>query len=82
MSYECAIFNDYTGTLYAKGRFIPTHKPGENLTFRAYDGMGLISMSDTSWLQAQDTVDFPFGDGHGKRIKFNAGKALEPETTY
>ncbi len=82
LSFECAIYNDQTGTLYARGRFLPSQRPPADLTFTAYDGSGRIAMSDTSWLMAQDTVDFPFGDGHGKRSVFSSGKEVGPEIQY
>ena len=68
--YECSIYNDYTGEVEARGQFVGGPAPVEDLTFRFYDGAGRIALSDSTWLLAVDTLDYPFGDGSGKRAVF------------
>jgi hypothetical protein len=45
---------------------------GEELTFRSYDGVGRIQLTDSTYLAAIDTVTLPSREGHGQRVIFQA----------
>jgi hypothetical protein len=50
--------------------------PGE------YDAQGRITMSDTTALEANGIVDFPYGNGHGERVEFQLGERVGSPVTY
>jgi hypothetical protein len=52
------------------------------VALRSYDGAGILKISDTTELRAVDTVDFPLGDGRGKKAKFHMGRQVGPAIPY
>jgi hypothetical protein len=49
--------------------------------FEFFDGV-LIHLEDDLALVPDGAVDFPFGDGHGKRQRFDVGVPQGPDEEY
>ena len=81
--FDCIVYNDRTGAPHAKGAFVPDFDPGRiPLQFHSYDGGGRLTLSDTTHFLAVGFVDFPSGDGHGHKMKYNSGEPVGPDSTY
>ena len=86
--YSCRVYNDYTGKLTASGEFIRRReaggsvKPERRLTdsatptgklhYQYFDGV-VIHLEDDVVLVPDGIIDYPFGDGGGKRALFREG---------
>lgn len=81
--YECSAYHSTTGRPYSVGEYHPDYDPNR-FTFlpRSYDGLGLITLSDTTHMRAQGVVIFPRDSLHGKRVHFQFGKATTIDSAY
>lgn len=93
--YKCSIYSDYDGAVLAQGTFVlravtwdaerkqPNYhvtKPVEELAFRFYDDR--IHLNDSLILLPHGVIDYPFGDGHGKKQRYESGEPVGSETEY
>jgi hypothetical protein len=82
LGYACTVYND-SGSIWAKGSFIVAERRNGNDEFPSgaflpptiaryqwFDGRR-IQISESRSLRPSGVVDFPFGNGHGKRIQFS-----------
>ena len=92
---DCRIYNDQTGGLYSRGEYViqvdPDRVTGsggmsynsveELLSYAGMDG-DAIRLERPLELVPDGVVEYPFGDGHGKRQRFELGRHVGDETTY
>lgn len=94
--YDCTIYNDYTGDIGTQGRFAlrgygwdegkkqaiySAVEPAKELQFRSYDGEK-IYLKGSLVLLPDGVIDHPFGNGHGKKQRYELGKPVGPELEY
>ena len=91
----CRIYGDQAGHLEAQGEFLlvrDSTRPGPDgsivgapaesfLVYESYDG-DVIQLAAGFALVPDGVIDHPFGDGHGKRQSYSAGRATGPEVSY
>ena len=89
VTYDCVIWND-EGQPWSTGRYTylratrsawvaVTGDVFSKATISEYDfynGTSIV-VSDDSRLEPHGWVDYPFGDGHGKRVRYALGERLE-----
>jgi hypothetical protein len=94
--YSCTTYHEDNGEIWARGDFVlrrveydpakstPSYVAVSPLTgpldYDGFDGATII-LGDNLILLPDGWIDFPFGNGSGKRIRFQAGKELE-EVSY
>lgn len=96
LHYDCTIYNDFTGDIGSQGRFIlrgytwneekkrATYhvvEPLKELSFRFYDGEK-IYLNESRILLPDGVIDYPFGDGNGKKRRYELGELVGTETEY
>lgn len=94
--YDCSIYWDFDGSLKAKGSYAlrkvtwdanqgaPAYSEADStseVNFRFFDGI-LVHLEGDLALAPHGVIDFPFGDGHGKRQQFEMGVPQGPEEQY
>jgi hypothetical protein len=94
--YECRIYGDPKGTLWAAGNYLlrssswneqrgsaDYSEPGEAapMVFNFFDGT-IIHLKSPLVLVPNGVIDYPFGDGHGKRQEYEVGEPTGPESEY
>ena len=96
MAYGCTIFRDKGGVwaagLYAladvkfvegKRRLEPTSvfARADTTRYESFDGIA-ISIGSSRILVPDGPIDYPFGNGHGKRVTYALGKQVSQEVQY
>jgi hypothetical protein len=79
-AYDCSVYNDYSGKLEAQGQFVHSFpsRPAA-LKYSTYDGVSIHLQSGQ--LLPEGWINYPFGDGGGKRVLYERGQEKQ-ETTY
>lgn len=96
VGYACTMFTDH-GSTWAEGQYVLAnirHDGGRSLyepagalarvdsaDYQFFDGVK-INLRNNRALLPHLVVNFPFGDGHGKRAKYRFGKQVSPEEQY
>ena len=91
VGYKCRVFHD-TGQVWSQGDFSLARMTKEGREFPAgpfvegsidsyewYDGMQ-IHVSEDRILVPDGWIDHPFGDGHGKRVRYELGEEKESQS--
>ena len=86
--YECTMYHE-SGGVWASGRFITSERgehgyefpaavvvPQPPKRYESYDGRR-IYVRDGRLLVPHGWVEYPFGDGHGKRERYQLGEVVE-----
>lgn len=94
--YNCIIFKETTGEIYAQGRFVlrsyiwneekkradyDAADPIKELHFRSYDGKNIF-LENSLILLPDGVVDYPLGKSHGKRQEYKSGTPIGIEIEY
>ena len=96
VGYNCNMFSD-NGHPWASGQYVlaTVHREGSTIRhepvgvfariepsdYVSFDGVN-IHLKNERVLLAHGTIDFPFGDGHGKRAEYALGKEVSPTIQY
>jgi hypothetical protein len=92
LRYDCRLYNDHTGDLMARGQFVLQRDSGDaavvaakgrppTLEYSFYDG-DIIELKGGLALVPDGVVDWPFGDGHGKRAIYRRGRRVGEDASY
>jgi hypothetical protein len=90
--FDCEVYSDHTGSLTTRGRysFAKADPDGEwkldnsplpRLSYRFFDGV-IVHLDGPYALVPDGEIDYPFGDGHGKRVKYRFGRETGGELSY
>ncbi len=95
-SYACETYAD-RGSAWARGNFVLADRVevAEGVTIRpvpsmlevdsselvGYDGV-VIHLAGPRVLVPHGEIDYPFGDGHGKRAVYELGRQVTPDRQY
>ena len=90
LEYDCTLYHE-SGTIWSSGGFIVAERregrydypsggfiPPRIRRYQAYDGRRIV-VSDGHFLAPRGWIDYPFGDGHGKRERYEGGEAVEAQ---
>lgn len=95
-AYACSIYWDSDGTLRSRGTYVLRKATWDGdqgkaiysdidgqpeIDFDFFDG-SLIHLQGEFAMVPNGIIDSPFGDGHGKRQRYELGKPLGPEEEY
>lgn len=93
LGYECSVFNEQ-GAPWAIGSFVYAERdsnghykaammpsPFKSLSFDGFDGERILLRKGKA-LVSDGTIDYPLGDGHGKRATFELGQRVGGEASY
>ena len=85
VGYDCELYNDWSGNLEASGRFVLAYLTSDGPEFPA-DPFSGGAPTEYQWYNGEEIriserrtpypdgwIDFPFGDGHGKRVRYSLG---------
>jgi len=90
--FDCSVYSDQTGSLLAEGAYIlgkctpdtrcePKASLDSGLDFAYYDGVR-IHLRNSYALLPDGLINYPFDDGHGKRIRYKFGVEDGAEHDY
>lgn len=92
VAHYCRLYSDFNGRLVGEGLFVLEYRTAEGreisgnpldaeriTRFSAYDGTN-IYVSDRETLLPSGWIDYPIGDGHGKRSFYVLGDEREEES--
>jgi len=95
-AYACEIYWDSDGTLWAKGTYLLRKvnwdqgqkraiyieaEGAPEMAFNYFDGK-IIHLKGKFVLVPHGIIDYPFGDGHGKKQQYDLGEPVGPESEY
>ena len=90
LEYDCEVYTD-SGDVWARGAYIIAERPDGSLElsggglfpprisrYNFFNGEHIV-VTDSRVLVPRGWIDFPFGDGHGKRVRYHGGERKEEQ---
>ena len=86
-TYDCTFYNDHNGSVTAVGDFALAEQTNDD--FDLISGIGpfnpklnfyngdVVQLTSGKFLVPLGWIDYPFGDGHGKRTRYEYGREIE-----